>query len=122
MLDQPVATDSIKLGLQVVGRDLTGTRATSVPSTSPSPTVPCRRLTLFPDLTEDSDWQLGQTLGGELAITAGSDPLVSIAFDASQPGLQGLSSGQQSVTVTVADHHRGAYSRWPAGLYTDSGE
>ncbi|HGK7313765.1 TPA: retention module-containing protein, partial [Aeromonas hydrophila subsp. hydrophila] len=105
VLDQPVATDSIKLGLQVVGRDFDGDQSNlgtlNITITDGAlPQIDPVSLTL----TEDSDWQLGQTLGGELAITAGSDPLVSIAFDASQPGLQGLSSGQQSVTVTVADH------------------
>ncbi|MFW2330649.1 hypothetical protein, partial [Aeromonas allosaccharophila] len=56
-------------------------------------------------LTEDINWQQGQTLNGELAITAGSDPLASITFDANQPGLQGFTSGKQAVTITVADHH-----------------
>lgn len=105
VLDQPVATDSVNLGLQVVGRDFDGDRSnlgtlniTIIDGALPQ--VDPVSLTL----TEDSDWQQGQTLGGELAITAGSDPLVSIVFDANQPGLQGFSSGQQSVTVTVADH------------------
>lgn len=107
VLDQPVATDSVNLGLQVVGRDFDGDRSNlgtlniNITITDGAlPQVDPVSLTL----TEDSDWQQGQTLGGELAITAGSDPLVSIAFDANQPGLQGFSSGQQSVTVTVADH------------------
>ncbi|HDZ8878192.1 TPA: retention module-containing protein [Aeromonas dhakensis] len=105
VLDQPVATDSVNLGLQVVGRDFDGDRSNlgtlNITITDGAlPQVDPVSLTL----TEDSDWQLGQTLGGELAITAGSDPLVSIVFDANQPGLQGFSSGQQSVTVTVADH------------------
>lgn len=105
VLDQPVATDSVNLGLQVVGRDFDGDRSNlgtlNITITDGAlPQVDPVSLTL----TEDSDWQQGQTLGGELAITAGSDPLVSIVFDANQPGLQGLSSGQQSVTVTVADH------------------
>ncbi|HEA3086317.1 TPA: retention module-containing protein [Aeromonas dhakensis] len=105
VLDQPVATDSVNLGLQVVGRDFDGDRSNlgtlNITITDGAlPQVNPVSLTL----TEDSDWQLGQTLSGELAITAGSDPLVSIVFDANQPGLQGLSSGQQSVTVTVADH------------------
>ncbi|RQM88277.1 retention module-containing protein [Aeromonas dhakensis] len=105
VLDQPVATDSVNLGLQVVGRDFDGDRSnlgtlniTIIDGALPQ--VDPVSLTL----TEDSDWQQGQTLGGELAITAGSDPLVSIVFDANQPGLQGFSSGQQSVTVMVADH------------------
>lgn len=105
VLDQPVATDSVNLGLQVVGRDFDGDRSnlgtlniTIIDGALPQ--VDPVSLTL----TEDSDWQQGQTLGGELAITAGSDPLVSIVFDVNQPGLQGLSSGQQSVTVMVADH------------------
>ncbi|MCV5197843.1 hypothetical protein OFM41_30865, partial [Escherichia coli] len=55
-------------------------------------------------LTEDSNWQQGQTLNGDLTITAGSDPLASITFDANQPGLQGFTSGKQAVTITVADH------------------
>ncbi len=105
VLDQPVATDSVNLGLQVVGRDFDGDRSNlgtlNITITDGAlPQVDPVSLTL----TEDSDWQLGQTLGGELAITAGSDPLVSIVFDVNQPGLQGLSSGQQSVTVMVADH------------------
>lgn len=105
VLDQPVATDSVNLGLQVVGRDFDGDRSnlgtlniTIIDGALPQ--VDPVSLTL----TEDSDWQQGQTLGGELAITAGSDPLVSIVFDVNQPGLQGFSSGQHSVTVTVADH------------------
>ncbi|MGE6197947.1 hypothetical protein ACLHZY_21080, partial [Aeromonas media] len=44
-------------------------------------------------LTEDSNWSAAQTLSGDLNITAGSDPLANISFDASQPGLQGLTSG-----------------------------
>ncbi|MGL6382349.1 T1SS-143 repeat domain-containing protein, partial [Aeromonas caviae] len=43
-----------------------------------------------------------QTLTGDLAITAGADPLVNIAFDASQPGLQGLTSGGQPVVISVS--------------------
>ena len=53
-------------------------------------------------LVEDSDWSAAQTLTGDLAITAGADPLVNIAFDASQPGLQGLTSGSQPVVITIS--------------------
>ncbi|WP_323921314.1 T1SS-143 repeat domain-containing protein, partial [Aeromonas caviae] len=47
-------------------------------------------------------WSAAQTLTGDLAITAGADPLVNIAFDASQPGLQGLTSGGQPVVISVS--------------------
>lgn len=53
-------------------------------------------------LVEDSDWSTAQTLIGDLAITAGADPLVNIAFDASQPGLQGLTSGGAPVIISVS--------------------
>lgn len=105
VLDQPVATDSIKLGLHVVGRDFDGDQSnlgtlniTIIDGVLPQ--VDPVSLTL----TEDSDWQQEQTLNGELTITAGSDPLASITFDVNQPGLQGFTSGKQAVTITVADH------------------
>ncbi|XEI31382.1 retention module-containing protein [Aeromonas veronii] len=105
VLDQPVNTNSVNLGLQVVGSDFDGDQSNlgtlNIAITDGAlPQVDPVSLTL----TEDSNWQQGQTLNGDLAITTGSDPLASITFDASQPGLQGFTSGKQAVTLTVADH------------------
>ncbi|UAK70719.1 retention module-containing protein [Aeromonas enteropelogenes] len=105
VLDQPVGTNSLNLGLQVQGSDFDGDKSNlgtlNIHITDGVlPQVDPVSLTL----TEDSDWSAAQTLSGDLNITAGSDPLSSITFDASQPGLQGLTSGKQSVAVTVADH------------------
>ncbi len=50
VLDQPVGTNSVNLGLQVRAPISTVTRASSAPSISPSPTAPCRRWTRFPSL------------------------------------------------------------------------
>lgn len=105
VFDEPEAINSLNLGLKVQGSDFDGDTSNLgtlnititdgvLPQVSPV------SLTL----TEDSNWQQGQTLNGDLAITAGSDPLVSITFDANQPGLQGFTSGKQAVTITVADH------------------
>ncbi|TNI85892.1 hypothetical protein, partial [Aeromonas allosaccharophila] len=105
VFDEPEATNSLNLGLKVQGSDFDGDKSNlgtlnititdgALPQVSPV------SLTL----TEDSNWQQGQTLNGDLAITAGSDPLVSITFDANQPGLQGFTSGKQAVTITVAEH------------------
>ncbi|WP_429106213.1 retention module-containing protein [Aeromonas allosaccharophila] len=105
VFDEPEATNSLNLGLKVQGSDFDGDKSNfgtlnititdgALPQVAP--------VSLM--LTEDSDWQLGQTLSGDLAITAGSDPLASITFDANQPGLQGFTSGKQAVTITVADH------------------
>ncbi|MCE9864032.1 T1SS-143 repeat domain-containing protein, partial [Aeromonas caviae] len=55
-------------------------------------------------LVEDSDWSAAQTLSGDLNITAGTDPLAHIGFDASQPGLQGLTSGGQPVVISVSSN------------------
>lgn len=105
VLDQPVSTNSVNLGLQVQGTDFDGDKSNlgtlNIHITDGVlPQVDPVSLTLV----EDSDWSAAQTLSGDLDITAGADPLVNIAFDASQPGLQGLTSGKQSVAVTVADH------------------
>lgn len=105
VFDEPVATDSLNLGLKVQGSDFDGDKSNlgtlNITITDGAlPQVDPVSLTL----TEDSNWQQGQTLNGDLAITAGSDPLASIAFDANQPGLQGFTSGRQAVTITVADH------------------
>ncbi|MBL0456687.1 retention module-containing protein [Aeromonas enteropelogenes] len=105
VLDQPVGTNSVNLGLQVQGSDFDGDKSNlgtlNIHITDGVlPQVDPVSLTL----TEDSDWGAAQTLSGDLNITAGSDPLSSITFDASQPGLQGLTSGKQSVAVTVAAH------------------
>ncbi|MCX7130946.1 retention module-containing protein [Aeromonas sp.] len=105
VFDEPEATNSLNLGLKVQGSDFDGDTSNlgtlnititdgALPQVSPV------SLTL----TEDSNWQQGQTLNGDLAITAGSDPLASITFDANQPGLQGFTSGKQAVAITVADH------------------
>ncbi|WP_323923873.1 hypothetical protein, partial [Aeromonas caviae] len=37
----------------------------------------------------------GQTLDGQLPVSVGSDRLVSLNFEANQPGLNGLTSGGQ---------------------------
>ncbi|WP_429124452.1 retention module-containing protein [Aeromonas allosaccharophila] len=105
VFDEPEATNSLNLGLKVQGSDFDGDKSNlgtlnititdgALPQVSPV------SLTL----TEDSNWQQGQTLNGDLTITAGSDPLASITFDANQPGLQGFTSGKQAVTITVAEH------------------
>ncbi|MGL6400452.1 hypothetical protein ACSZMI_22030, partial [Aeromonas veronii] len=105
VFDEPAATNSLNLGLKVQGSDFDGDKSNlgtlNITITDGAlPQVNPVSLTL----TEDSNWQQGQTLNGDLAITAGSDPLASITFDANQPGLQGFTSGKQAVTITVADH------------------
>ncbi|PTT45973.1 retention module-containing protein [Aeromonas sp. HMWF016] len=105
VFDEPVATNSLNLGLKVQGSDFDGDKSNlgtlNITITDGAlPQVNPVSLTL----TEDSNWQQGQTLNGDLTITAGSDPLASITFDANQPGLQGFTSGKQAVTITVADH------------------
>ncbi|MFM5652518.1 retention module-containing protein [Aeromonas caviae] len=103
VLDQPVSTNSVNLGLQVQGTDFDGDKSNlgtlNIHITDGVlPQVDPVSLTLV----EDSDWGAAQTLTGDLAITAGADPLVNIAFDASQPGLQGLTSGGQPVVISVS--------------------
>lgn len=105
VFDEPEATNSLNLGLKVQGSDFDGDKSNlgtlNITITDGAlPQVNPVSLTL----TEDSNWQQGQTLNGDLTITAGSDPLASITFDANQPGLQGFTSGKQAVTITVADH------------------
>ncbi len=105
VFDEPEATNSLNLGLKVQGSDFDGDKSNlgtlNITITDGAlPQVNPVSLTL----TEDSNWQQGQTLNGDLTITAGSDPLTSITFDANQPGLQGFTSGKQAVTITVADH------------------
>ncbi|MGU5542747.1 retention module-containing protein [Aeromonas veronii] len=105
VFDEPEATNSLNLGLKVHGSDFDGDKSNlgtlNITITDGAlPQVNPVSLTL----TEDSNWQQGQTLNGDLTITAGSDPLTSITFDANQPGLQGFTSGKQAVTITVADH------------------
>ncbi|WP_421230162.1 retention module-containing protein [Aeromonas jandaei] len=105
VFDEPEATNSINLGLKVQGTDFDGDKSNlstlNIAITDGAlPQVDPVSLTL----TEDSNWQQEQTLNGDLTITAGSDPLASITFDANQPGLQGFTSGKQAVTITVADH------------------
>ncbi|MEL3913931.1 retention module-containing protein [Aeromonas caviae] len=103
VLDQPVSTNSVNLGLQVQGTDFDGDKSNlgtlNIHITDGVlPQIDPVSLTLV----EDSDWSAAQTLTGDLAITAGADPLVNIAFDASQPGLQGLTSGGQPVVITIS--------------------
>ncbi|MFM5138727.1 retention module-containing protein [Aeromonas rivipollensis] len=103
VLDQPVNTDSVNLGLQVQGTDFDGDQSNlgtlNIQITDGAlPQVDPVSLTL----TEDSDWIAAQTLSGDLNITAGSDPLANISFDASQPGLQGLTSGGQPVVISIS--------------------
>ncbi|MFM5740858.1 retention module-containing protein [Aeromonas veronii] len=105
VFDEPEATNSLNLGLKVQGSDFDGDKSNlgtlNITITDGAlPQVNPVSLTL----TEDSNWQQGQTLNGDLTITAGSDPLTSITFDANQPGLQGFTSGKQAVTIMVADH------------------
>ncbi|MFM5426735.1 retention module-containing protein [Aeromonas veronii] len=105
VFDEPEATNSLNLGLKVQGSDFDGDKSNlgtlNITITDGAlPQVNPVSLTL----TEDSNWQQGQTLDGDLTITAGSDPLASITFDANQPGLQGFTSGKQVVTIAVADH------------------
>ncbi|WP_111808003.1 retention module-containing protein [Aeromonas allosaccharophila] len=105
VFDEPEATNSLNLGLKVQGSDFDGDKSNlgtlNITITDGAlPKVNPVSLTL----TEDSNWQQSQTLDGDLTITAGSDPLTSITFDANQPGLQGFTSGKQAVTITVADH------------------
>ncbi|MGN5288174.1 retention module-containing protein [Aeromonas sp. 11P] len=105
VFDEPEATNSLNFGLKVQGSDFDGDKSNlgtlNITITDGAlPQVNPVSLTL----TEDSNWQQGQTLDGDLAITAGSDPLTSITFDANQLGLQGFTSGKQAVTITVADH------------------
>ncbi|MCF5760491.1 retention module-containing protein [Aeromonas veronii] len=105
VFDEPEATNSLNLGLKVQGTDFDDDKSNlgtlNITITDGAlPQVNPVSLTL----TEDSNWQQGQTLDGDLTITAGSDPLASITFDANQPGLQGFTSGKQAVTIAVADH------------------
>jgi len=105
VFDEPVASNRLDLGLNVQASDFDGDKSNlgtlNITITDGVlPQVNPVSLTL----TEDSNWLQGQTLDGDLAITAGSDPLASITFDANQPGLQGFTSGKQVVTITVADH------------------
>ncbi|MGY6036812.1 retention module-containing protein [Aeromonas sp. AE23HZ002T15] len=103
VLDQPLTSNSVNLGLQVQGTDYDGDQSNlgtlNIAITDGAlPSVDAVTLSL----TEDSDWSAGQSLSGDLNITAGTDPLVNISFDASQPGLQGLTSGGQQVVISVS--------------------
>ncbi|MGL5811900.1 MAG: retention module-containing protein [Aeromonas sp.] len=103
VLDQPLTSNSVNLGLQVQGTDYDGDQSNlgtlNIAITDGAlPSVDAVTLSL----TEDSDWSAGQVLSGDLNITAGTDPLVNISFDASQPGLQGLTSGGQPVVISIS--------------------
>nr|WP_235655423.1 retention module-containing protein [Aeromonas veronii] len=105
VFDEPEATNSLNLGLKVQGSDFDGDKSNlgTLNITITDGALPQVNPVSF-TLTEDSNWPQGQILDGDLTITAGSDPLASITFDANQPGLQGFTSGKQAVTITVADH------------------
>ncbi|WP_438547322.1 retention module-containing protein [Aeromonas popoffii] len=105
VFDEPVATDRLNLGLNVQGSDVDGDKSNlgTLNITITDGVLP-QVNPVSVTVSEDSDWQLGQSLSGDLAITVGSDPLASITFDANQPGLQGFTSGKQAVAITVADH------------------
>ncbi|MCV3282490.1 hypothetical protein, partial [Aeromonas caviae] len=80
------STNSVNLGLQVQGTDFDGDKSNlgtlNIHITDGVlPQVDPVSLTLV----EDSDWSAAQTLSGSLNITAGTDPLAHIGFDASQP-------------------------------------
>ncbi|MEG3027908.1 MAG: retention module-containing protein, partial [Aeromonas sp.] len=103
VLDQPLTSNSVNLGLQVQGTDYDGDQSNlgtlNIAITDGAlPSVDAVTL----NLVEDSDWSAGQSLSGDLNITAGTDPLVNISFDASQPGLQGLTSGGQPVVISIS--------------------
>ncbi|MGY3943473.1 retention module-containing protein [Aeromonas tecta] len=103
VLDQPLTSNSVNLGLQVQGTDFDGDQSNlgtlNIAITDGAlPSVDAVTL----DLVEDSDWSAGQSLSGDLNITVGSDPLANISFDANQPGLQGLTSGGQPVVISVS--------------------
>ncbi|MGY3859967.1 retention module-containing protein, partial [Aeromonas intestinalis] len=103
VLDQPVDSNSVNLGLQVQGTDFDGDHSNlgtlNITITDGAlPSVDAVSL----HLVEDSDWGAAQSLSGQLNITAGADPLVNISFDANQPGLQGLTSGGQPVVLSIS--------------------
>ncbi|WP_310598261.1 retention module-containing protein [Aeromonas aquatica] len=103
VLDQPLDSNSVNLGLQVQGTDFDGDQSNlgtlNIAITDGAlPSVDAVTL----NLVEDSDWSAAQSLSGDLNITAGTDPLVNISFDASQPGLQGLTSGGQPVVISIS--------------------
>ena len=54
-------------------------------------------------LVEDS-WSANPEPQRGSNITAGADPLVHIGFDASQPGLQGFTSGGAPVVISVSNN------------------
>ncbi|MGL6481667.1 hypothetical protein ACSZN0_22215, partial [Aeromonas caviae] len=121
VLDQPVSTNSVNLGLQVQGTDFDGDKSNlgtlNIHITDGVlPQVDPVSLTLV----EDSDWSAAQTLSGDLNITAGTDPLANIGFDASQPGLQGLTSGGQPVVITISGNSISHRQR-PERLHVDAG-
>ncbi len=102
--DEPVDTARLDLALHVEGRDLDGDKSNQGTLNITITDAPQMIAPVSLILTEDSDWQQGQTLSGALVVPATSDSLVSITFDATQPDMQGFTSGQQAVAITVADH------------------
>ena len=122
VLDQPVpAPTASAWGCKYRALTLTGTRATLAPSIFISPTAPCPRWTQFPHLVEDSDWSTSQSLRGDLNITAGADPLVNIAFDASQPGLRGLHQWQRACGHQRQRQQHQQHGQRPECLHVDAG-
>ncbi|MEG0009603.1 MAG: type I secretion C-terminal target domain-containing protein, partial [Aeromonas sp.] len=103
VLDQPLTSNSVNLELQVQGTDYDGDQSNlgtlNIAITDGAlPSVDAVTL----NLVEDSDWSAGQSLSGDLNITAGADPLANISFDANQLGLQGLTSGGQPVVISIS--------------------
>lgn len=93
-------SDQLSLGLTVSAKEIDGdeTRANLVVSISDG---------VDPRLGIDSGVTLqegasGQTLDGQLPVSVGSDRLVSLNFEANQPGLNGLTSGGQPVVITIS--------------------
>ncbi|WP_456305336.1 hypothetical protein [Aeromonas ichthyocola] len=100
VLDQPVGTNSVNLGLQVQGTDFDGDQSNlgtlNIQITDGVlPQVDPVSLTLV----EDSNWSAARPLTG-IWHHRGSDPLASITFDASQPGCKGSPAGKQAVTIS----------------------
>ncbi|MGY3887996.1 retention module-containing protein, partial [Aeromonas aquatica] len=80
VLDQPLDSNSVNLGLQVQGTDFDGDQSNlgtlNIAITDGAlPSVDAVTL----NLVEDSDWSAAQSLSGDLNITAGTDPLVNIS-------------------------------------------
>lgn len=91
--------DRLSLGLSVSAREIDGdeTRADLQIAINDG-TDPSLGLDAGVSLQEGG---AGQTLDGQLPINVGSDRLVSLNFEANQPGLNGLTSGGQPTSYQV---------------------